>query len=145
MKDLLLGAVALVVLATSLSLAQVQLLGPRVTLLTPYRAPIKVKEVEVSTALKLFARGEAVFVDAREVERYESGHIPGAVNVSPDAGPEAAAMLPYGPLLVVYCDGPECGAAARLAEALSRGRAGPTAVLSDGWPAWLEAGGPTLP
>lgn len=145
MRDVLLGAVALVVLATSLSLAQVQLLGPKLALLTPYRAPIRVKEVEVATALELFARGEAVFVDARESERYEAGHIPGAVNLSPDAGPEAAALLPYGRLLVVYCDGPECGAAARLAEALSRRRVGPTAVLSDGWPAWLEAGGPTLP
>ncbi len=145
MRDVLLGALALVILATSLSLAQVQLLGPQVPLLTPYRAPVRVKEVEVATALELFARGEAVFVDARESERYAAGHIPGAVNVSPEASPKATALLPYGQLLVVYCDGPECGAAARLAETLSRGRAGPTAVLADGWPAWLEVGGPTLP
>ncbi|MCE7871258.1 hypothetical protein DYH09_12875 [bacterium CPR1] len=142
---MLLGAVAMVVLATSLSLAQVQLFGPKLALLTPYRAPVRVKEVEVATALELSARGEAIFVDARESERYEAGHIPGAVSLSPDDGPKAAALLPYGQLLVVYCDGPECGAAARLAEVLSMERPGYAVVLSDGWPAWLEAGGPTLP
>ena len=81
--------------------------------------------------------------DAREPEAYAAGHIPGAVNVEPQASSELLKGLPQNSLLVVYCDGPECGASARLAARLLE--TGPVAVLPDGFPAWAAAGYPVIP
>lgn len=144
MKDALLGALALVLLGTSLGLAQMQLFGPRVALLQPYRPPLseRVGVVDVPTAYRLFQQGSAVFVDAREAERYAAGHVPGAVNVMPDGD---LSMLPYGGTLIVYCDGAECGASARLAERLSQMRTAKTVIMLDGWPGWQAAGHPGMP
>lgn len=137
------GALALVLLAASLGLAQVQLLGPPMGLLQPYRPPLaeRVSPVETVTAYELYRQG-ALFVDARERERYEAGHVPGAVQADPDGD---LAMLPYGKVVVVYCDGPECGASARLAARLAQLRTGKTLVMTAGWPGWLAAGYPVKP
>lgn len=136
-----LGAVALVVLATSLGLARVQLFGPPLPLLQPYRAPVpaEARVLSLATAHQLFLDRQAVFLDAREPEAYAAAHIPGAVNVEPGASAQLLKGLPPG-TLVVYCDGPECGASARLAARLLTSVAGPVAVLPDGFPAWEAAG-----
>ncbi len=143
MRDALLGALAIVMLGTSLGLLQEQLVGPRLELMQPYRAPVdqRVGLVDVSTAFALFQSGKGVFVDAREPERYAEGHVPGAVNLQPDG---ELAMLPYGGTLVIYCDGAECGASARLADHLAQQRTGKIVIMPAGWPGWQAAGYPVM-
>lgn len=144
MRDVLLGALAIVLLGTSLGLAQVQLFGPELRLLKPYRPAVsaQVGFIDAKSAFELYQDGRAVFVDAREQERYQEGHIPGAIHVAPDAD---LSLLPYGGTLILYCDGPECGASARLAERVVKVRTSRTLLMLDGWTAWQAAGLPVAP
>ncbi|HEV2373487.1 MAG TPA: rhodanese-like domain-containing protein [Streptosporangiaceae bacterium] len=56
-----------------------------------------------------------VVVDCRSPELYAAGHVPGAVNIPHRqiTGESIAALLPAGDLVVTYCNGPHCNAAAR--------------------------------
>ena len=63
---------------------------------------------------QLMENGEALLLDARPYVDFESGHIPGAINI-PAHDPDKMDvifhledMLRSAPLLVVYCTGPEC-------------------------------------
>jgi len=90
----------------------------------------------------------AVFVDAREKAEFEQARVPGAINVP---ALDAAANRPgidFSFLgrpaeIVVYCDGPSCGAAAMLAEAIrKRGYGRILYILENGLPGWEAAGHP---
>lgn len=147
MKDLVLGTVALAVLATSLGLARIQLFGPPLPLLSPYRPVTRaaIRQVTPAEAFRLFEDRGALFIDARETERYEAGHVPGAVNLEPDTPVAILRTLPLGQLAVIYCDGPECGASARLADRLAAVTdPARLLILAGGWPAWDQSGYPLL-
>lgn len=107
--------------------------------------------VEISAAEAKIKRdsGAAVFVDARERAEYDYSRVPGAVSI-PASGAEAAKDAPpwarYAgrPVeIVVYCDGPSCGAAADLAKIMVAGGYNRTVyVMREGFPGWEEAGYP---
>src|SRR6056297_2919223 len=46
----------------------------------------------------------ATFVDARDAEQFEAGHIPGAINIEWRAVPGRIAELPESGLVVLYCN-----------------------------------------
>lgn len=88
------------------------------------------------------------FIDAREPEEFAAGRIPGAVNIPavqgavPRFDDEAS---PLGPAteVVLYCDGPACGAAEKLAgRIIDAGYRRHVYILRDGYPGWTAAGLP---
>jgi rhodanese-related sulfurtransferase len=62
-----------------------------------------------------------VLLDVRGPQAFETGHVPGAVNL-PHARIDERNLAPYpaGALFVVYCNGPHCNGADRAAVRLAR-------------------------
>jgi rhodanese-related sulfurtransferase len=107
---------------------------------------------EVSTAqVRQFLKdGSAVVLDSRRMEQYAAGHIPDVAHIDLKAGtPEYMAVVERllggdkGKMLVLYCNGPNCGASRSLARQLVK--AGFTNVhrYQLGIPMWRTMGGPT--
>lgn len=107
---------------------------------------------EVSTAqVRQFLKdGSALVLDSRGTEQYAAGHIPDVAHFDLEAGtPEYMAAVERalggdkGRMLVLYCNGPNCGASRRLAGQLLE--AGFTNVhrYQLGIPMWRTMGGPT--
>lgn len=68
----------------------------------------------------LAAGADIIVIDARAPERYEQGHIPGAINVPHRTmTAESTASLPKDKLIVTYCDGIGCNASTKAALKLS--------------------------
>jgi rhodanese-related sulfurtransferase/DNA-binding transcriptional ArsR family regulator len=88
------------------------------------------------------ADGLVTVLDVRPPEEFESGHIPGAINVPLDELDRHLAQLPKDQEIVAYCRGPYCllafDAVAKLRELGYDARR-----LEDGYPEWKQAGLPT--
>jgi rhodanese-related sulfurtransferase len=120
--------------------------------------PEKAKTPEISTEelRGVLAAGSAVVFDARPRLEYAISHIPGAVNLAAKPGVSKALYISdvaevgrvlggdKAAPLVVYCNGPFCGKAKRLAEELVE--AGHTNVkrYQLGIPVWRALGGPCV-
>jgi len=148
-----LGAVALALLSGSVGLVGNHAASTPLPILAPYRAslPEGVEEIEPRTAWEDFQDGNAIFADAREIERYQEGHVPGAISLpADDLEQHLAGRSRYGLLetmaqratIIVYCDGPECRASQILARALQEAGVRGVRVMTEGWPGWEEAGYP---
>jgi rhodanese-related sulfurtransferase len=103
------------------------------------------EQVDAKEARARLDKG-ALFLDARPVPFYEMSHIPGALPLPEDDFDRALAKIE--PRLrssfdiIVYCSGFGCEASHLVARKLKE-RGIPAMVLSEGWPAWTEAGYPT--
>ncbi len=91
------------------------------------------------------AKGTAVVIDARAAPAFRRGRVPGAVSL-PAARVDAELrhvepLLAPGQEIIVYCDGPTCDDALRLALHLQRLGYTNTAVFAGGLRAWRRAGG----
>ncbi len=68
--------------------------------------------IPIEGAEKLFTAQLAVFIDARTVEEYASGHIRGALNLPwddvTDCFPKIAGDIPADKVIITYCDGEGC-------------------------------------
>lgn len=90
----------------------------------------------------------AIFIDAREKDEYDRVRIRGALTMpalDAEAGKGKAdySMLQRPAEVVVYCDGPACGASAMLAEAIRKSGYGRTIyILERGIPEWESKGYP---
>lgn len=103
-------------------------------------------EISIEDAARLFAAGQAVFVDARDAELYAEGHIQGAVSLSPlSFGQGLPAVLDSlrGKTVITYCDGERCTLSAELAEQLRAHGVENVHELRNGWTLWQELGLPT--
>ncbi len=105
-----------------------------------------VHTVSLPQAYDIFQKGEALFLDARPAEEYEELHIPGAMNLTPEALEKgegrAVAGLSKDRVIVVYCGQVSCDAALKVAEKLqSLGFTRVRAFLG-GFSAWDQAGYP---
>ncbi|MBM3464948.1 MAG: hypothetical protein FJX76_22850 [Armatimonadetes bacterium] len=147
--DTLIGAVALVLLATTMGVILNRASTDPVGLLTPFRPrlPARVGEIDAPTARR-FALLGALFVDAREPEAYRAGHIPGALNLPaeqvedrPVAG-DLLARIREARMVVIYCDGPECLASFHVARRLRVLGLENLWLMPVGWPGWEAAGNP---
>lgn len=65
------------------------------------------------------ARSEVTLVDARPVEEYRAGHLPGARSIPLDELPGRVHEIPREAEVVAYCRGPYCPMASRAVEILS--------------------------
>ncbi len=63
--------------------------------------------------------GQAVLIDTRPPEEYNSGHLPGAISVPADELEKRIDDLPQDKRLVAYCRGPYCTMAAEAVRRLS--------------------------
>lgn len=97
--------------------------------------------IEADRAKAMFDQGGHLFIDARPVGEYSDGHIPGAINITPDTFdsfyPELAARASQEPL-VFYCVGPECPEALELAEIAVQSGIAPVYLFADGWQEWCR-------
>lgn len=90
----------------------------------------------------------AVFIDARDRDEFNAAHIPGAVNVPALDVENHKSGLDFTFLqkpaeLVLYCDGPACGASAMLARAIQeRGYSRTIYIIGEGIPEWESRGYP---
>jgi len=98
--------------------------------------------VDTTAALALLAAGAHLFLDARSLSEYSQDHIPGAMPLPvaefeqhfPDLAP---ILLPDSPLLV-YCSGPACDEALRLARRLREAGQENVTIYLDGLNAWRQ-------
>lgn len=103
-------------------------------------------QVQLVTAKQLFDAQAALFVDARDPDEFEAGHVPGSVNLPFDVvvtDPARLEALPAaGRPIVVYCGGGSCETAINLAqELLNVGHRRVTFFLG-GYPEWQGSGYP---
>lgn len=85
--------------------------------------------------------GLVTVIDVRPVEEYDSGHVPGAINIPLSELESQLEKFEPGQEIVAYCRGPHCvlafDAVARLREKGVNARR-----LQDGYPEWKTAGLP---
>jgi rhodanese-related sulfurtransferase len=87
-------------------------------------------------------QGEQDFVllDVRGTEKYEAGHVPGAIDLAHRKiiGSKVA-QYPAGTVFVTYCAGPHCNGAARAAIRLAK-LGLPVKIMAGGITGWLDEG-----
>lgn len=102
--------------------------------------------ISLNDARKLFEEGQAVFLDARPVEDYETGHIQGAVSLPWDSFDDrfesVMSEIDEQTTLITYCDGPTCNLSHELAVALVEMGFPRVKVLVNGWTLWHDGGLP---
>jgi rhodanese-related sulfurtransferase len=101
--------------------------------------------IALGTAFERFLSEEYVFVDAREPEDYELGHIKGAISLPFDSfddyWEQAQPQMPVDTPVVIYCSGSECESSLNLArymvEELGYQRE-KVELFFGGWRAWYN-------
>jgi len=103
--------------------------------------------VSLEQAYALFLKGEAIFVDTREEEEYDEGHIAGAINLPfefwDDYWADVEPVLNPDTEIVAYCGGFDCELSLFAARELKNLGYKKSYIFFGGWPQWVEAGLPT--
>lgn len=114
-------------------------------------------EVSVAQAERLFEAGASgdlfvAFLDAREPEEYEAGHVLGSYRMTSETLNDygfdlpvlsLGAIVPGETVLVIYCGGGTCDASHNLAGYLQDYGFTQMHIMTEGYPAWEAAGLPT--
>ena len=102
--------------------------------------------ITLDQALELYQKG-TVFVDAREPEYYQEGHILGAWNIPffLDLVFKLDSLQGLDAPMVIYCSGDECGSSEDLAYELQAEGFSNLLVFKGGWTAWNTSGHPIEP
>jgi rhodanese-related sulfurtransferase len=102
--------------------------------------------LSMAEALAKYNDPDVIFVDAREPEDYEAGHIKGAVllpfDLLDDYWEEAVAQLPKDKEIVTYCSGAECELSLFLARYMRDQGYEKISIFFGGWVQWQEEGAP---
>lgn len=97
--------------------------------------------ISLDAAMRHFKEGTAVFADARSAPAFNAGHIPGALNLAPQAfddwSSQVVAEISVDEMVIVYCDGPQCSLSDELAEKFEWLGYENVTVLKDGWGQWV--------
>lgn len=110
-------------------------------------------EVNTEQLRQILDDGSAVVLDSRSRAQYAAGHIPGAINISlPSDATDADYINLVQRLLggdkksalVLYCNGPRCGASRTLSKRLVDGGFTNVRRYQLGIPIWRSLGGPTV-
>ncbi len=97
--------------------------------------------VEMRELLRRVRAGEIIVVDARPVNEYAAGHIPGALSIPIEDLKQQLQRLPKSKPYVAYCRGPYCIYADQAVEQL-RASGRRAKRLAVGLPEWKSAGFP---
>ena len=93
-----------------------------------------------------FDASSAIFIDARDPEEYESGHIQNAINIPYDYYEDYEDIideLDDSGIYIIYCSGGECSLSIDLADYLYNEKLiDKLLVFEGGWPEWQAAGYP---
>jgi rhodanese-related sulfurtransferase len=104
------------------------------------------RPIELAAALEKLNQGTAIFIDARAEDDYRAGHIKTARNLPEKTldiwMPEFFNATPPETELIVYCSGPRCRLAERLAAKLYEFGYPEVYHLTVGWNGWTAAGYP---
>lgn len=77
--------------------------GPPPAPMFPPMAMASAPRISIAEAKALADRGEAVFIDVRDVRSYEVGHIPGALQIPLDYVQGEIPWFPEDRMLIPYC------------------------------------------
>ena len=90
-----------------------------------------------------FDAGSAIFLDARDPEDYESGHIQNAINIPYDYYEDYEDVmdgLDDAGIYIIYCSGGECSLSIALADYLYYEKLlDKLLIFEGGWPEWQDA------
>ena len=102
--------------------------------------------ITLDQALELYQKG-TIFVDAREPEYYQEGHIKGAWNIPffLELVFKLDSLQGKDAPMVIYCSGDECGSSEDLAYELQAEGFSNLLVFKGGWTAWNTSGHPIEP
>ncbi|HEX5831100.1 MAG TPA: LD-carboxypeptidase [Gemmatimonadaceae bacterium] len=105
-------------------------------------AKSRITEVTPQAVRERLERGDAVvYLDVREPNEWNLGHIPGAVHIPRGTlETKVEAMIPRDQDVVVYCAGGNRSALA--ADTLQQMGYDKVSSMSDGWRGWVQTGGP---
>jgi rhodanese-related sulfurtransferase len=95
--------------------------------------------INVDEAVKIFQRGDGLFIDARHEDEFSEGHIKGAISLplsTLEAHPDLVRGLPKDTLIVTYCSGEQCALSIDLGERLALLGFANVKVFFSGWPEW---------
>ncbi len=108
----------------------------------PVAAHPEVRWIEQDDARALVGALDVVFVDARALTDFESGHVPDAIAMPMDTGALDQGTMPVvlgASTVVAYCDTNEdCAGSRRLAGLLAQNGVADVRVLRGGMPLWLS-------
>jgi len=100
----------------------------------------------VELAKEIYDGGGAVFIDARDADAFEEGHIKGAVSLPMEAfDVQIERILERYTLdqkIITYCSGRACEDSHHLAQLLTEFGYENVSVMIDGFPGWKEKGFP---
>lgn len=77
--------------------------GPPPAPMFPPLAMASAPRISVDEAKNMLDRGEAVFIDVRDVRSYEAGHVPGALQIPLDYVQGEIPWFPGDRMLIPYC------------------------------------------
>ncbi|OQY26792.1 MAG: hypothetical protein B6244_12455 [Candidatus Cloacimonetes bacterium 4572_55] len=107
---------------------------------------IKIYNIDLDRAHRLFVSKKAIFIDARYPDDYITEHIPGSINLPNDMFddfyPEVAHLFRIDDPLVIYCSGSGCDLSVLLADNLRYMGYEKLMLFEEGQPAWIAAGYP---
>ena len=107
---------------------------------------LKYQSIDFETARKMFEEGTALFADARSLEAFRMGRVPGAIHLDPEEMEQwsETIMVNYPPdqVIITYCHGAQCDLSQLLAEKLIWLGFEKVYYMTDGWGRWLQAGLP---
>ena len=102
--------------------------------------------INLEFAKYLFDEKTAVFIDARDAEDYEAGHIEDAINIPYDYYEDYEEVmdgLDDAGIFIIYCSGEECSLSLDLADYLYNEKLiDKLLIFEGGWPEWQDAGYP---
>ena len=102
--------------------------------------------VDLAFSKYYFNSGSAIFIDARDPEDFENGHIKNSINIPYDYYEDYEEIidgLDDASIYIIYCNGEECSLSIDLADYLfSEKLFEKILVFEGGWPEWKEAGYP---
>jgi rhodanese-related sulfurtransferase len=102
----------------------------------------EVRWIEQEDARALVDAPDVVFVDARALSDFETGHVPDAIAMPMDTGvldPRGMPLVRGASTVVAYCDtNDDCAGSRRLAGLLAQNGVADVRVLRGGMPLWLS-------
>lgn len=146
LKGAVLSAFALLFASSALALG-IHALRDGPPLLKDFTPPIPegVEQITVDDAVQMWRK--ALFIDARESVAYQQEHIATALSqpVEQELDAKVLKMLGVHDTVIIYCNGPECGASAKVARKLLEGGAkNKLLIMTDGLPGWRNKGYPMV-
>ena len=109
-------------------------------------AGVKVRLVDEKEAAQFLNDPETVFVDTRSEEDYRERHVKSAVLLPEEDVEErfvaVQGLMPEDSRIILYCHGPECDMAEKVAQFLAQNKYKNMMIMTAGFRAWEKAGYP---